>query len=198
MGNTFYSFFVKIFYLFYSKKYDHYKIFKNILLLDETIKKSKSIFISESSNLQLNKVVEEKTLEVQDIQVISSNKRKNTGCSSNSSNNNNDKGSEFPMTEKEDKYDENENEVNNLNLPKLPFVDFVFNNFYSGKCCTSNKHKLMTLSSKIIYRYNSIENILYNQIKFENLLNDYKWNNPKLKNVQNNKTILEMRNNLNI
>ena len=198
LGNTFYSFFVKIFYLFYSKKYDHYKIFKNILLLDETIKKSKSIFISESSNLQLNKVVEEKTLEVQDIQVISSNKRKNTGCSSNSSNNNNDKGSEFPMTEKEDKYDENENEVNNLNLPKLPFVDFVFNNFYSGKCCTSNKHKLMTLSSKIIYRYYSIENILYNQIKFENLLNDYKWNNPKLKNVQNNKTILEMRNNLNI
>ena len=71
MGNTFYSFFVKIFYLFYSKKYDHYKIFKNILLLDETIKKSKSIFISESSNLQLNKVVEEKNLEVQDIKVIS-------------------------------------------------------------------------------------------------------------------------------
>ena len=58
--------------------------------------------------------------------------------------------------------------------------------------------KLITLSNKIIYKYYSIENILYNQIKFENLLNDYKWNNPKLKNVQNNKTIIEIRNNLQI
>ena len=195
LGNTFYSFFTKIFYMIYSKKYDHYKIFKNILLLDETIKKSKSIFINETSNLQLNKVVDEKTLEVQEIRVISSNKSDNISSSSNSSNNN-DKGSEFPINEKEDKDDDNE--INNLNLPKLPFVDFFFNNFYSGKCCKSNKHKLMTLCSKIIYRFNSIENILYNQIRFENLLNDYKWNNPKLKNVQNNKTILEMRNNLNI
>ena len=189
LGNTFYNFFARFFYIIYSKKYDHYKIFKNILLLDDTIKKSQTLFISEATNLQLNNFSMDK--KVVEIQVISSNNK-----SDNSSSNNNDKGSECPMTEKEDKDYESEN--GNLDLPKLPFVDFVFNNFYFNNCCNSNKHKLMNLCSKIIYKYYSIENILYNQMRFENLLNDYKWNNPKLKHVQNNKYVLEMRNNLQI
>ena len=195
LANSFYSIFVRFFYFIYSKKYDQYKIFKNILLLDAKIKKSDSIFLSEVSNLKLNnfsleKKVE-KALEVREIQVINSNK--NDSCSST---NNNDKGSECPTTEKEEKEEEVDN--NNLHLPKMPFVNFIFNNLFIDKCSNSNKQKLINLSSKIIYKYYSIENILYNQIKFENLLNDYKWNNPKLKNVQNNKTILEIRNNLQI
>ena len=195
LANSFYSIFVRFFYFIYSKKYDQYKIFKNILLLDAKIKKSDSIFLSEASNLKLNnfsleKKVE-KALEVREIQVINSNK--NDSCSST---NNNDKGSECPTTEKEEKDEEVDN--NNLHLPKMPFVNFIFNNLFIDKCSNSNKQKLINLSSKIIYKYYSIENILYNQIKFENLLNDYKWNNPKLKNVQNNKTILEIRNNLQI
>ena len=195
LANSFYSIFVRFFYFIYSKKYDQYKIFKNILLLDAKIKKSDSIFLSEASNLKLNnfsleKKVE-KALEVREIQVINSNK--SDSCSST---NNNDKGSECPTTEKEEKDEEVDN--NNLHLPKMPFVNFIFNNLFIDKCSNSNKQKLINLSSKIIYKYYSIENILYNQIKFENLLNDYKWNNPKLKNVQNNKTILEIRNNLQI
>ena len=195
LANSFYSIFVRFFYFIYSKKYDQYKIFKNILLLDAKIKKSDSIFLSEASNLKLNnfsleKKVE-KALEVREIQVINSNK--NDSCSST---NNNDKGSECPTTEKEEKDEEADN--NNLHLPKMPFVNFIFNNLFIDKCSNSNKQKLINLSSKIIYKYYSIENILYNQIKFENLLNDYKWNNPKLKNVQNNKTLLEIRNNLQI
>jgi len=195
LANSFYSIFVRFFYFIYSKKYDQYKIFKNILLLDAKIKKSDSIFLSEASNLKLNnfsleKKVE-KALEVREIQVINSNK--SDSCSST---NNNDKGSECPTTEKEEKDEEVDN--NNLHLPKMPFVKFIFNNLFIDKCSNSNKQKLINLSSKIIYKYYSIENILYNQIKFENLLNDYKWNNPKLKNVQNNKTILEIRNNLQI
>ena len=195
LANSFYSIFVRFFYFIYSKKYDQYKIFKNILLLDAKIKKSDSIFLSEASNLKLNnfsleKKVE-KALEVREIQVINSNK--SDSCSST---NNNDKGSECPTTEKEEKDEEADN--NNLHLPKMPFVNFIFNNLFIDKCSNSNKQKLINLSSKIIYKYYSIENILYNQIKFENLLNDYKWNNPKLKNVQNNKTILEIRNNLQI
>ena len=35
-----------------------------------------------------------------------------------------------------------------------------------------------------------------NNYAFQNLLNDYRWNNPKLKNVQYNKTLLEIRNNM--
>ena len=189
LGSTFYSFFVRIFYLIYSKKYDHYKIFKNILLLDANIKRTKQVYINEASNLQLNnfcldkKGVEDKALDVQ----ISTNKRENI------SSNNNDKGSECSTNDKED-----ESENISLNLPKLPFVDFMINNLYVDKFCNSNKHKLISLSSKIIYRYFSIERILYYLIKLENLLNDYKWNNSKLKNIQNNRTIIELRNNLQI
>ena len=144
--NTFYSLFSKFFYLIYSRKYDHYKIFKNILLLDATIKKTNSLFLSEASNLKLNnylidkKSVDEKTLEAQVIQVINSNK------SDSSSTNNNDKRSECPTNEKEEKDDDNES--NHLKLSKLPLTDFILNNFYSGKCCSSNKQKLITLGVK--------------------------------------------------
>ena len=199
LANSFYSIFSRFFYFIYSKKYDQYKIFKNILLLDSKLKKSNSLYLSEASNLKLNnfslekKVVEEKTLEVREIKIINSNK--SDSCSS--STNNNDKGSECPTTEKDEKDDENDSS-NNLHLPKMPFVNFIFNNLFIDKCCNTNKQKLINLCSKIIYKYFSIENILYNQIKFENLLSDYRWNNPKLKNVQNNKTILEIRNNMQI
>ena len=156
LANSFYSIFVRFFYFIYSKKYDQYKIFKNILLLDAKIKKSDSIFLSEASNLKLNnfsleKKVE-KALEVREIQVINSNK--NDSCSST---NNNDKGSECPTTEKEEKDEEVDN--NNLHLPKMPFVNFIFNNLFIDKCSNSNKQKLINLSSKIIYKYYYIENI---------------------------------------
>ena len=31
-----------------------------------------------------------------------------------------------------------------------------------------------------------MDNLIYNQMVFENLLKDYKWNNPELKNIINN------------
>ena len=196
LGSTFYNLFSKIFYLFYSKNYDNYKIIKKILSLDASIQKTKTIFVSEATNLQLNnfsidKKGDEKTLGVREIQVINSNK-------SNSSNNN-DKTSEYPTSEKEEKeYKDDESDNSLLNLPKQRFINFILNRLFIHNCCKSNKQKLITLCNSIIYKYNSIENILYNQIRFENLLNDYKWNNPKLNDIQNNKTILEIRNNLQI
>ena len=196
LGSTFYNLFSKIFYLFYSKNYDNYKIIKKILSLDASIQKTKTIFVSEATNLQLNnfsidKKGDEKTLGVREIQVINSNK-------SNSSNNN-DKTSEYPTSEKEEKeYKDDESDNSLINLPKQRFINFILNRLFIHNCCKSNKQKLITLCNSIIYKYNSIENILYNQIRFENLLNDYKWNNPKLNDIQNNKTILEIRNNLQI
>ena len=40
-----------------------------------------------------------------------------------------------------------------------------------------------------MYKHYSVENILYNQIMIENLLRDYKWNNPELKNIFNNNSL---------
>ena len=37
-----------------------------------------------------------------------------------------------------------------------------------------------------------MENILYNQIKMENLLKDYKWNNTDLANINNNNLIIQL------
>ena len=47
---------------------------------------------------------------------------------------------------------------------------------------------------KLISQYYSIDNILYNQIKFENLLIDYKWNNPDLNKLDNNELIIQLKN----
>jgi hypothetical protein len=70
--------------------------------------------------------------------------------------------------------------------PKLRFYDFFFNNIYFKKCCSSNKQDLLSTCNEIVSKYNSVDYILYNLIKLENLLKDYKWNNPKLNDIQNN------------
>ena len=46
-----------------------------------------------------------------------------------------------------------------------------------------------------MYRYYSVENILYNLIMIENLLKDYKWNNPELKNIVDNSLLYHIKNN---
>ena len=76
---------------------------------------------------------------------------------------------------------ENENDKMITKLPKLRFFDFFFNNVYSKCCIYIKKQKLIDACDEVLYKYYSIENLLYNQLLFENLMKDYKWNNPKLK-----------------
>jgi len=47
--------------------------------------------------------------------------------------------------------------------------------------------------NNILYKYLSIDSLLYNQIKLENLFKDYKWNNPALNEIQNNKMIMKLK-----
>ena len=69
-------------------------------------------------------------------------------------------------------------------LPKYHFFDFIFNLF--SCCCKNNKtQKCISTCNEIREKYYSIENILYNQLMMENLLKDYKWNNPDLKFIKN-------------
>jgi len=96
---------------------------------------------------------------------------------------------------------ENQNEVDyeaNTKLPKLRFFDFIFNNIYCKKCCSPiKKQQLIDSCDEILYKYISVENILKNQILFEHLMKDYHWNNSKLKNIHENKYILEVKKILN-
>jgi hypothetical protein len=69
-------------------------------------------------------------------------------------------------------------------LPKYHFFDFICNIF---SCCfkNNNAQKCISACNEIKQKYYSIENILYNQFMMENLLKDYKWNNPDLKFIKN-------------
>ena len=79
-------------------------------------------------------------------------------------------------------------------MKKLNFYDFFFNNIYL-KCCRKNKNQeLINNINVIVYKYLSIDYLLYNQIKLENLFKDYQWNNPELNDIQNNKLIIKLKN----
>ena len=84
---------------------------------------------------------------------------------------------------------DNENEQIITKLPKLRFFDYFFNNVYSKCCVYIKKQKLIDSCDEILYKYYSIENILFNQILFENLMKDYHWNNPELKTIHKNESI---------
>jgi len=49
-----------------------------------------------------------------------------------------------------------------------------------------NKIDIINTCNAIIFKYLSIENILYSQIIFENLLKDYKWNEQYLTRIDSN------------
>ena len=115
------------------------------------------------------------------------------------------------MNEDKDKYkdnliinDENEREddkviidqdfiVGNENYPDLNSLDLIFNAIYEGKCCKIDIKKLILKCREIVSKYYSIEYIIYNQIKLENLLKDYRWNDPRLNNLDNNELISQLK-----
>ena len=54
--------------------------------------------------------------------------------------------------------------------------------------------EIIKLSNEIIGKYLSIENILLNQMIMENLMKDYKWNNPDLNSIKKNELIIKFNN----
>ena len=54
--------------------------------------------------------------------------------------------------------------------------------------------QIISKCNEIISKYYSIEYIIYNLIKLENLFRDYRWNNPALNNYENNELIIELKN----
>lgn len=85
-------------------------------------------------------------------------------------------------------------DLDNKEFPYLNFFDFLFNSVYEGKCCKLAKKKLIQKCNEIISKYYSIECLILNQIKIENLLKDYRWNDPGLNNYDNNELIIQLKN----
>ena len=85
----------------------------------------------------------------------------------------------------------------NYNLPELNFCDFIFNNIHDNKCCCKiNRQNIIHKCNEIISKYYSIEYILYYQIKIENLLKDYRWNDPRLNIFESNELISQLKENI--
>ena len=96
--------------------------------------------------------------------------------------------------EDNDDYKININRENiNMNLPKYSFIQFFLNNLYCSCCNQFKQQELLHICNRIILKYMSIDSILYNQIKLENLFKDYKWNNPSLNNMENNELLLKLK-----
>lgn len=91
-----------------------------------------------------------------------------------------------------------EREKEFIELPRLHLFDYLMNNLYISKkcCCNYNKQMLIKTANEILGKYCSIESILYNQIKLENLFKDYRWNNPGLRSINHNELVEKLRNNL--
>ena len=88
----------------------------------------------------------------------------------------------------------NDKDESSEHLKKLHFFDFLLNNIYFEFLFKKNNpQQIINMCNEIISNYASIDSIIYNQILFENLLKDYKWNNPELKNLDYNNFILELK-----
>ena len=93
-------------------------------------------------------------------------------------------------------------------LSELGCCSIICKNLYKFFCCCYNSNikfccynnyntkKNITKCNKIISKFYSIENLIYNQIIIENLLKDYQWNDRKLKNIDNNELIINLKNSI--
>ena len=167
---TLYNILSFFFVSFYSSNFDNYKITQNILLNTKTI----NFRNTNRSNLELKNEFNKSD------SLLPHNSEENIMAI-------NDE-----KVEVEDK-EELEDNSGGLNLPKLKLHDYIFNNMYS-KCCKNINQEIINKCNEIVSKYYSIEHILYNQIKLENLFKDYKWNNPALNNYENNELIIDLKN----
>ena len=150
----------------YSKNYDNYKIVENIL--------SKKMRININNN---------RIKDIEDTKI----ELKNDLIENNDNNNLNDDNDNIDD-------DNNKNEKKkSINLPIFRFYDFLVHLFYFKCCGHSKKQALIDSYNNIIAKFMTIENIFYNQIRFENLLKDYKWNNPQYDFKEKNEFILELQ-----
>ena len=79
-----------------------------------------------------------------------------------------------------------------INLPLMKFYDFCIHQFYFKCFGHSIKQSLIESCNDIVSKYMTIESLLYNQIKLENLLKDYKWNNPQYEINEKHDFLLEL------
>ena len=183
-------------YHFYSKKFDNYEIVEKILKKElQKGNVNKNLIQLSNTNkkidfkMELNEInPKEKESNIDNIKMplINDNTRKEK---------------EMDVKEvinSEEKISEGQNEEKDLIneevriLPKISFFGFYLNYIYFKICKRRRNQEILNLCEKIIFKYISIDSVLYNLMRLENLFKDYKWNNPELNNLKNNEIIKEL------
>ena len=93
----------------------------------------------------------------------------------------------------DNKDDDDTYRQDNLNLEKISWFRYLLNNIYCSNCGCNTQDRI-DICNEIIQKYMSYECILYNQIMFEQLLMDYRWNDNSLKKLANNNLIIMLKN----
>ena len=150
----------------YSENYDNYKIVENIL-------SEKMRF-----NINYNKNPEDEIGKIElnsDLIEPSEENEKN----------NEEKNIEIGRGE--------ENIIKNIDLPSPNFFDFLIHKIYFKCFGHSKKQAIIESCNDMVSKYITIESIIYNQIRLDNLLKDYKWNNPQYESNQKDEFILGLK-----
>ena len=183
--NTVFAFIFK----FYSKNIDNYKIVEKILQ-NNASKENQFIINNKRNNIQMELI--NLNLEKENIisPLLDIKKEKEEEKNEEEYNNIN-----INKTDSKNHLDEEKNVVNpdKKILPKFSFFDFYINNLYFKKCKRRKRQDILNICNNIVSKYISIDHILDNLLKFENLLKDYKWNNPSLNNLDNIDLITDLK-----
>ena len=86
-----------------------------------------------------------------------------------------------------------ENEINKKSNT-INCLSFFVNNIYFKSLKRNKIQDMISICNEILGKYLSIDNLLYNQIMFENMLKDYKWNDNTLNGIKNNELIIKFKN----
>ena len=177
-----FNFIVSTFFKFYKKNFDNYKIVEKIMR-SKYIKMDKN-FNFKKANIEFNNnifQIDKETNIEKNSPLINDNFNENKGI--------NETGSDIEDEKKED-----EDKVPKRYLPKLSFFDYFYNNVYCKCCKKVKRQEIIDTCNEMVFKYTSIDKILYHQMRLENLLKDYKWNNPELNTIGKNELITKLQN----
>ena len=157
----------------YSQNYDNYKIIENIL--------TKKLGVNIFHDLEKKEKHSEQKIELKTDLITNISEEKEEE----------EEGKIF--VEKTIEEGKEKNSTEKLDLPSLKFFDFIINKLYFKFFGYSSKQSLINSCNDIVAKFVSIEKIVYNQMKLENLWNDYKWNNPQYEIKEKNDLVLNLK-----
>ena len=181
LSMTIFSGFIFIFSNYFSSSFDNYQIMEKIL--------------SKEKNEIINKSINDKE-DINKKDIVEKSKPKSESELIEMSN-----ADEIPIKIPENKAEEMliekvDNDEKHI-LPRLRFFDYIWNYIQTDRCCkTSKKQLLISSCNDAISKYYTVEDIIYNQMRLENLFRDYKWNDPNLSSINSIESVSEIKKNI--